>query len=290
MDTIPYRITRDGIDWEVIEPNDPWSFIGYWGDHQIIYLLKLLEILRAHNPGKLKELLNKELFVYANVPYRIKGHDAIVQNPQDTIDFDHDIEQFTADLVSQKGSDGKLMHVDGKLHRVNLAEKLLLALLTKVSNFIPDAGIWMNTQRPEWNDANNALVGNGVSMVTLCYCYRYVQFLRGVFTEGAEVSLSGPLFRLLQTTRDILIHSSHSLEQGFSASERRHFVDKLGHAGEHYRSDVYAHRVVDVEKVTANLINECLEHCTRYFEATIRSNRGEDGLYHAYNLARFSDG
>ena len=35
----PYRITRDGIEWEVQEKDDPWSYIGYWGDHQIIYLL-----------------------------------------------------------------------------------------------------------------------------------------------------------------------------------------------------------------------------------------------------------
>ena len=28
----PYRITRDGIDWEVPDPDDPWSNIGYWGD------------------------------------------------------------------------------------------------------------------------------------------------------------------------------------------------------------------------------------------------------------------
>ena len=34
----PYRITHDGIDWEVHDPDDPWSNIGYWGDHQIIYL------------------------------------------------------------------------------------------------------------------------------------------------------------------------------------------------------------------------------------------------------------
>jgi hypothetical protein len=39
-----------------------------------------------------------------------------------------------------------------------------------MSNFIPEGGIWMNTQRPEWNDANNALVGNGVSMVTHVIC------------------------------------------------------------------------------------------------------------------------
>ena len=50
----PYRITRDGIDWEIIEPHDPWSYIGYWGDHQIIYLLKLLEVLEDFFPSKLQ--------------------------------------------------------------------------------------------------------------------------------------------------------------------------------------------------------------------------------------------
>jgi hypothetical protein len=46
-----YRVTRDGIDWEVPDPHDPWSNIGYWGDHQIIYLLKLLEPLIASTRG-----------------------------------------------------------------------------------------------------------------------------------------------------------------------------------------------------------------------------------------------
>ena len=27
----PYRVTKDGFDWETIEPDDPWSYIGYWG-------------------------------------------------------------------------------------------------------------------------------------------------------------------------------------------------------------------------------------------------------------------
>ena len=34
----------------------------------------------------------------------------------------------------------------------------------------------MNTQRPEWNDANNALVGNGVSMVTFYYLRRFLVY------------------------------------------------------------------------------------------------------------------
>jgi len=49
----PYRVTKDGFDWEVIEENDPWSYIGYWGDHQIIYLLKFLEFIEKHYPSKL---------------------------------------------------------------------------------------------------------------------------------------------------------------------------------------------------------------------------------------------
>ena len=35
---------------------------------------------------------------------------------------------------------------------------LLVLLLARFFNYIPEAGLWMNTQRPEWNDANNALV------------------------------------------------------------------------------------------------------------------------------------
>jgi hypothetical protein len=73
----PYRITREGIDWEVIEPDDPWSYIGYWGDHQIIYLQKLLEHAHRHYPGKLEEMLTQENFVYANVPYKIAEYDKI---------------------------------------------------------------------------------------------------------------------------------------------------------------------------------------------------------------------
>jgi len=64
----PYRVTKDGFDWETVEPDNPWSYIGYWGDHQIIYLLKFLEFIENHYPNKLANYFDKELFVYANVP------------------------------------------------------------------------------------------------------------------------------------------------------------------------------------------------------------------------------
>src|ERR1700722_1207930 len=49
----PYRINLNGLEWEVPDPGDPWAHIGYWGDHQIIYLLKLLESQKRFQPGQL---------------------------------------------------------------------------------------------------------------------------------------------------------------------------------------------------------------------------------------------
>ena len=45
----------------------------------------------------------------------------------------------------------------------------------------------MNTQRPEWNDANNALVGKGLSVVTVAYLYRFVTYwLARLAAHGAD--------------------------------------------------------------------------------------------------------
>ena len=163
----PYRVTRDGIDWEVVDPRDPWSYIGYWGDHQIIYLLKLLEIVQRHEPATLRHLLTHEVFSYADVPYRIKAYEQLLENPKDTVAFDPRAHDHVQERVKAVGADGRLVwDRHGNVRLVNLAEKLLVPLLAKLTNFIPGAGLWLNTQRPEWNDANNALVGNGVSMVT----------------------------------------------------------------------------------------------------------------------------
>ena len=61
----PYRITSDGIDWESPDPEDPWSNIGYWGDHQIIYLLRLLETEETYFPGKLSSELKDRVHSFA---------------------------------------------------------------------------------------------------------------------------------------------------------------------------------------------------------------------------------
>ncbi len=175
----PYRIFRDGFDWEEQEPNNPWANIGYWGDHQIIYLLKLLELSKEFNRDSLEKLLSAEIFSFANVPYRIKDYQDILKDPRNTIEFDYKLDEQLKTDEKLYGSDAKLLKKrDYTLVQVSLLEKLLLTLLVKMSNFIPGGGIWMNTQRPEWNDAKNALVGNGISMVTLFYIRRYVIFFK----------------------------------------------------------------------------------------------------------------
>jgi hypothetical protein len=146
----PYRVTKNGIDWERIEADDPWSYIGYWGDHQIIYLLKFLEFSESHAPGKLAGYFNENVFAYANVPYKIKSYEDILRNPKDTIDFDRKLDHSIDERRATIGADSVLLqNKNGTIHHVNFIEKILATVLAKLSNFIPEGGIWMNTQRPE---------------------------------------------------------------------------------------------------------------------------------------------
>ncbi len=75
----PYRVTRDGIEWEAPAPDDPWANIGYWSDHQIIYLQKLLEFSAGAHPGRLSRLLNTSIFSHAGIAYRIKPYDELIE-------------------------------------------------------------------------------------------------------------------------------------------------------------------------------------------------------------------
>ena len=189
----PYRITRSGIDWEVPDPDDPWSHIGYWGDHQIVYLGRLLGAARRYLPGALEHLLEQRSFSYADVPYRIVPYEEMLRNPKATIHYDESAAKRSEMRVEELGSDGKLIWgPDREVYLVTLMEKLLVPGLSKLSSFVPGGGIWMNTQRPEWNDANNALVGFGVSMVTLYHLRRYLKDLADLVDRSglARVSLS----------------------------------------------------------------------------------------------------
>lgn len=289
----PYRITSEGIDWETPDPHDPWAYIGYWGDHQIIYLQKLLELSDKYHPGKLENLMHREIFVYANVPYKIKPFGEMVQNPQETIEFDHALNKKIIAHTELTGSDGRLLYSHtGSVCHGNLIEKILATLLAKLSNFVPDAGIWLNTQRPEWNDANNALVGNGVSMVTLYYLRRFLSFWQNNFSQTnlKEVAISSELGELLNKITATFESHIENVELGFSDKTRYSFVESLGFAGSQYRKTIYENSFSG-QRVTVSF--ETLLNFTelgiKYIDQSIRNNKRDDGLYHAYNLISFKE-
>ncbi|GAB4179481.1 MAG: hypothetical protein Kow00108_15510 [Calditrichia bacterium] len=289
----PYRVTRNGFEWEELEPDDEWSYIGYWGDHQIIYLLKLLELSTKYHPGALHSLLSRELFTYANVPYRIKPYKAIVQDPHDTIDYDFEEAAKIQERVKQLGSNGKLVFdKSGEIYRVNLAEKIILPLLVKLSNLIPEAGIWMNTQRPEWNDANNALVGFGTSMVTLYYIRRYISFLDEVLKNAPTetVLLSDEVAEFLQGVSDIFNDHVSLLNQKLTDQQRKQITDLLGETGSKHRWTVYSQGFSGRKKeVNVQEIRAFLSLALQYCDHSIKANKREDDLYHSYNLIKFTE-
>ncbi|MCG8527463.1 MAG: hypothetical protein MI748_13850 [Opitutales bacterium] len=286
----PYRITQDGFEWEREEPDSPWSNIGYWGDHQIAYLLKLLELSFKKDPENIPNNLNKANYAYAAVPYRIKSFEQIIKNARDSIVYDHTWSDQIDTATNILGADGQLvMDGEGNIVYATLVEKLLIPLLSKMSNFIPDAGIWMNTQRPEWNDANNALAGYGASVVTAGYMLRYVSFLKEIFIKSKESELL-----LRPEVKDLLLKISENIgdlskAEHISSAVRGSIVSKLGKIGSVFRGSYYdkgiSGKMVTLDKSdllsSLSLFQQCLSK-------TLKANRRDDDLYHSYNLLRMT--
>ncbi len=284
----PYRVTKGGFDWETIEPDDPWSYIGYWGDHQIIYLLKLLEFQEDYAPGQLAAYFDQSLFVYANVPYRIKPFADILRDPKDTIEFDLESDRQIRERRDELGADGALLRDrKGAIYQVNFIEKMLATLLAKLSNFIPEGGIWMNTQRPEWNDANNALVGNGVSMVTLYYLRRFLHFFKKMFADPPqkEVAVSRELAAFFRGVARTLDQHRHLLSGRIGDRDRYRVLTGLGQAAGDYRTQIYEQAFSgEKEEVSIQDLRHFIDLSLRYLDHSIAANKRSDHLYHAYNL------
>lgn len=284
----PYRVTKDGFDWEAIEPDNPWSYIGYWGDHQIIYLLKFLEFCEKYAPGKLNNYFETDCFVYAAVPYIIKPYDEILKNPKDTIEYSHSWEKLINDRKQQMGADGALLHSNDKsIYHVNFIEKILATVLSKMSNFIPEAGIWMNTQRPEWNDANNALVGNGVSMVTLYYLRRFLKFFEQLLENSTleNIKISNEMVEFYHEVRECLLENEHLLSGKIDDVTRKAILDRLGKAASDYRYQIYNSGFWGKKRThSMQGLKNFTKVSLKFIEHSIEANKRSDALYHAYNL------
>lgn len=289
----PYRISRNGIDWEVPEEGNPWANIGYWSDHQIIYLQKLMEASERFHPGELRQRLNTPVLSYAIVPYRIKPYEDLLKDPHNTILFDHALQERIEDRRRHFGNDGRLLFAaDGRVIHASLVEKLLTLLLAKLVNFVPEGGIWMNTQRPEWNDANNALVGYGLSVVTLGYLRRFVAFFRRLVKhERGKFSLHSEVAALLTAVAAVLQNFHPNLSAEFTPESRRLMMDELGKAGSNYRSVIYDHGFDGtMNQVSVEALIAFLDTTQEYLEHSLRANRRSDALYLSYNLLRLEMG
>jgi hypothetical protein len=178
------------------------------------------------------------------------------------------------------------------VYLVTLVEKLLVSALTKLSNFVPGGGIWMNTQRPEWNDANNALVGFGLSMVTLYHLRRYLDHLRSLISvaDFQSVPMSSEVADWLSAITAVLNESRpHAGEM--ADQSRKELMDKLGLPFSEYRDHVHTTGFSGFTPVSLNAVGELCDVAIEHLDDTIRGNRRSDGLFHSYNLVRFaSDG
>jgi hypothetical protein len=284
----PYRIGRRGIDWEVVEHDNPWSHIGYWGDHQVVYLLRLLEAAQAHEPALLPGLWDHAVFSFADVPYRLKTHAEQTANPKDTIVFDDAAHARAHARADRIGADG-LMVCDGDDRPVlaTLAEKLAVIMLAKAGSLVPGGGLWLHTQRPEWNDANNALVGNGLSIVTLAHLRRLLGFIAALPGAEQPFEVCEATLAALRGFGELVRATPASAADDPSA--RRSFVDRAGALLDGWRAQAYrgaAGRTLT--RAPAGLLTGLAQALLPLIDATLARNRRDDGLFHSYNLVNFS--
>ncbi|MEM6723371.1 MAG: hypothetical protein AAF598_04990, partial [Bacteroidota bacterium] len=210
------------------------------------------------------------------------------QNSKDTIDFDEPGDEKIREMREQIGVDGALLtDPNGEIYRVNFLEKILATLLSKLSNFIPEGGIWMNTQRPEWNDANNALVGNGVSMVTLYYLRRFLTFFQEQFatTNKEKVELSTELIAFFDRVHQTFAAHTDLLSGKINDTDRKTVMDGLGQAGSDYREQIYAQGFSGQKGyIEMDALRQFVDLSLQHLDHTITANKRSDAMYHAYNL------
>jgi hypothetical protein len=175
---------------------------------------------------------------------------------------------------------------------VSFTEKILATSLAKITNLIPEGGIWLNTQRPEWNDANNALVGNGVSMVTLYYLRRFISFIIPVLEElgDAKAEVSEELAMLFGEAHFVLSKNRELLKDSMDDTNRKTITDGLGEASSKFRSAIYDHSFSGKKKEIAYAeLTDFFKISLEYMEHSIKANQRPDNLYHAYNLMSYED-
>jgi hypothetical protein len=218
----------------------------------------------------------------------------LLANPFNSIDFHWDLEHEVDARVKEHGTDGRLVYnKNGQVLHATLTEKLLTLLLAKLVNFVPEGGIWMNTQRPEWNDANNALVGKGLSVVTLCYLRRTIVFCKELLEQSEldAAQVNAEIQKLFSQIFQILKNFQGNLAGSFSAEQRRAMMDALGQAGSDSRWNYYSRGLSDeTAQLPISELVAFLDLAQKYVEHSLGANKRSDNLYHAYNILHINHG
>lgn len=288
----PYRISREGIDWECPDPSDPWAQFGYWGDHQVIYLQKLLELLSGFDVSLLDNYLSAKLFSTANVPYRLKSYEDICRDPRNSLIFDKALSDELLKKAGALGTDQKLVQdKDGRVALVSLTAKLLQLVIAKAANIVPGGGVWMNTQRPEWNDANNALAGWGLSMVTVCYMERMLNFLIDLYGRNSEESYEVPvqIAACMADLKKLYAGMGAEADVCRDAAKRKAFTDAAGVIFQQERDGLYRdYYGTETVNLSGSELKEFYGLVEGLVAGTIACNKRADGLYHTYNTLKLT--
>ena len=196
--------------------------------------------------------------------------------------------------AEEEGSDGALLKTaNASIHKANLTEKILIPALVKLSNFVPGGGIWMNTERPEWNDANNALVGYGLSMVTTGHLLRYLEFCREWWSEldhDKQVFLSAPVAEFVDSL--LPIFTNRETDPSICTRDdtlRAQVVCELGLSGQRYRDRVYAGDFETSKNLPLKAVLDLLEGAERWLRATLDAAKRPDSLMDSYNILNYSE-
>jgi hypothetical protein len=286
----PYRISRDGIEWETVEPEDPWSHIGYWGDHQLIYLLRLLEATQAQDPGWLPAAWDRALFSFADVPYRLKPHAEQVADPKHTIHFDPGAHEAAHARARALGTDGlRVCDAAGEPVLATLGEKLATLLLAKAGSLVPGGGLWLHTQRPEWNDANNALAGFGLSLVSLAQLRRFLIFITTLPDAGRPFAIAAETLKAVQAFTEQAAATPAAVVDDSAA--RRAFLDLAGALLDAWRAVAYRGAAMRrTARAPERLLPALAEALLPLVDATLQRARRPDGLFDSYRLVDFAAG
>ena len=284
----PYRIGRAGVDWEVPEPDNPWADIGYWGDHQVIYLLRLLMAAQAHQPELLPGWWDRALFSFADVPYRLRPHAERIARPKATVRFDDEAHARAMTRAERIGSDGRMVcDAADQPVRATMAEKLATIVLAKAARLVPGGGLWLNTQRPEWNDANNALVGHGLSIVTLAHLRQLLHFISTQPGADQPFDIGAATLGALQSLGALV--DATPLQAVNDDQARRAYVDQAGALLDTWHDQAY--QGVDgraVVRTPQGLLTDLARRLLPLVDATLARARRDDGLFHSYNLVDFT--